>query len=298
MKPTLTLAVAGMVLVAAAATTASAASKTNRVSISYVSPKNPAHQPIYERLKERHALERLQEFLSPFRLPRTLKISLAGCDGEADAFYGDDAITICYEYVDELWKRMPVETTTEGIAPIDTIIGPLYDTSLHEFAHALFDMLDLPVLGREEDAADQVAAYIYLQLGKADARRLIMGTAHAFKTEAEAAAAESPSLKKFADAHGTPSQRAYNVLCIAYGADPKLFGDFVTKGYLPEKRAAACQDEYGQVADAFETLVSRHIDRALAKKILDKNWLPDATRRVQGRPGPQPGTMQDESRGK
>ncbi len=67
--------------------------QSNRVSVTYVPPKNPAHQHIYERLKEDRALEKLQKFLSPFRLPRTLKVSLAGCDGEADAFYGDDAIT-------------------------------------------------------------------------------------------------------------------------------------------------------------------------------------------------------------
>ena len=285
MKTALAAAAAGVVLVTATATTAFAAPKTNQVSISYAVPKNPAHQPIYERLKERRVLEKLQEFLGPFRLPRTLKVSLAGCDGEADAFYGKGAITICYEYIDELWKNMPAETTPAGIAPIDTIVGPLFDTSLHEFAHALFDMLKLPVLGREEDAADQVAAYIYLQLGKAEARRLIMGTAYAYKTDAERAVAP-PSLKQFADEHGTPAQRAYNVLCIAYGADPKLFGDFVTKGYLPKKRADACGDEYGQVADAFETLVGPHIDRTLAKKILDKSWLPEPTTRVPRRPGP------------
>ena len=139
-------------------------------------------------MKERRALEQLQEFVSPFRLPRTLEVSLAGCDGEADAFYGDDAITICYEYIDELWKNMPAETTAAGVAPIDTVIGPLFDTSLHEFGHALFDMFNLPVLGREEDAADQVSAYLTLHLGKAEARRVIMGTAYAFKTEAERAA--------------------------------------------------------------------------------------------------------------
>jgi len=68
---------------------------------------------------------------------------------------------------------MPPETTAAGVTPIDAIVGPLFDTSLHEFAHALFEMLRVPVLGREEDAADQVSAYIMLQLGKVEARRLI-----------------------------------------------------------------------------------------------------------------------------
>jgi putative metallopeptidase DUF4344 len=290
MEKTWASAVAAIVLVIAVivtAPTAFAASKPNRVTISYVPPKNPAHQRIYEGLKERRPFEKLQEFLAPFRLPRTLKISLAGCDGEADAFYADDLITICYEYIDELWKNMPAETTADGVAPIDTIIGPFFNTSLHEFAHALIDVFDLPVLGREEDAADAVATYLFLQLGKTEARRLIVATAYAFKVEAE-----RPMLKQFSGTHGTPAQRAYNVLCIAYGADPKVFGDFVTKGYLPKERADSCDDEYGQVLDAFEILISSHIDRALAKKVFDKSWLPESTRRVQRRPGSPAPTQQ------
>jgi hypothetical protein len=265
-----------MFLVTATTMTAIAAPETNRVSVSYVLPKNPAHQRIYKDLKENRALEKLQELLSPVQLPRTLKLSVAGCDGEADAVYGDDAITICYEYLDYLWKNMPAKTTAAGIAPIDAVIGPFVDTSLHEFGHALFDMLDLPVLGREEDAADQVAAYIHLQLGKAEARRLIMGAAYAHLGEGKGDdAPQSPEefAEDFASEHGMPAQRAYNILCIAYGADPKLFSDVVTKGYLPKERAELCEEEYEQVEDAFEILVGPHIDRALAKKNMDKPWL-------------------------
>ena len=114
-----------------------------------------------------------------------------------------------------------------------------------------------------------------LQLGKAEARRLIAGAAYAYKTEAEAAKAP-PGVKQFADAHGTPAQRFYNLLCIAYGADPQLFGDMVKKGHLPKERAEDCKDEYEQVAYAFQQLIGQHLDPVLAKAALDKGWLPDA----------------------
>ena len=65
-------------------------------------PKDPAHQLVYDLLKSFRVLEKVQEFLSPFRLPRTLKVALEGCNGDANTSYEDDAITICYEYVDEL----------------------------------------------------------------------------------------------------------------------------------------------------------------------------------------------------
>ena len=268
MKNTLGLAIVCMCLAMISAVTAFAAPKTNQIRIQYVPPKEQNHMPTYEFLQERRVLERLQEFLSPFLLPRTLDIKVAGCDGEADAFYGDDEITICYEYVDDLFGKMPDKTTPSGIAPYDTVAGPFFETCLHEFAHALFDMFSLPILGRQEDAADQVAAYIYLQLGPVESLRLIKGTAYAFKAEAD-----SKGMPVLSDDHGTPRQRAYNVLCIAYGADEEVFSEIVSGGYLPMKRAENCAEEYEQVQDAFEELISPQIDRDLAKKVLNDFWL-------------------------
>ena len=273
MRAVLMLVITWTVLAPEIVTTAQAAAgRANRVTVSYVPPKNAAHQPIYEQLKEVSFLEKLQQFLAPFRLPRALLVKVEGCDGDANAFYENDVITVCYEYIEDLRKTMPAETTAAGVAPIDAIVGPLFDTCLHEFAHALFEMLRLPVLGREEDAADQVSAYIMLQLGKVEVRRLIGGVAYAYKTEAEAAT-KPPTMTHFADVHGTPAQRFYNVLCIAYGADKQLFGDIVEKGYLPKDRAEDCKDEYQQVAYAYEKLIGPHVDRARAKKVFDKRWL-------------------------
>jgi len=38
----------------------------------------------------------------------------------------------------------------------------------------------------------------------------------------------STGTTKFANVHGTPAQRFYNVLCIAYGVDQALFADVVS----------------------------------------------------------------------
>jgi hypothetical protein len=167
---------------------------------------------------------------------------------------------------------MPQEKRPSGIAPIDTVIGPVFEVLLHEFGHALFDMLELPVFGREEDAADQVAAYILLQFGESEARRLIAGTAYAYHMD-ETKTDPCRSMEDYANEHGTPAQRFYNVLCIAYGADTKLFADIVSEGYLPKTRAEYCEEEYEQVQDAFDELVLPHIDLDLAEEIMGKSWL-------------------------
>jgi hypothetical protein len=281
MKNRLVLAVNGMILITALAMTACTAEKSNQVSVNYVPPKNPAHQQVYELLKERQSLEKFQELLSPFRLPWTLNISLTECDGEADAMYSDDTITICYEYIEDLRKYMPAKTTPAGIEPIDTLVGPFIDTVLHEFAHALFDYLDIPILGREEDAADQVSAYIYLNFGKDEARRLIMGTVYAYMLEVQDT--DAPSMEEFADEHSTSEQRAFNLLCIAYGADPELFEDISTLGGLPQDRVDICEEEYELISFAYQTLIGPHIDPELAKKVFDRTWLPEKTSRMLNR---------------
>ena len=276
-----------VLLPALAAPVEAAPARPNRISVSYLPPKNPAHQPIYQRLKDNRSLERLQEFLAPMRLPRTLLIKTEGCDGVSNAWYEEGAVTICYEYIEEIWRTAPKETTPAGVAPIDAQIGPVFDTCLHEFGHAIFEILQIPLFGREEDAADAFSAYITLQLGKAEARRLIAGTAYAYMTEVKAATAP-PALQSFADEHGTPAQRFYNLLCIAYGADPKTFSDLVEKGYLPKDRSEGCEGEYQQAAYAFEKLIGPHIDRGLAKRVLQRSWMPAPTQAVARKPRPTP----------
>ena len=51
-------------------------------------------------------------------------------------------------------------------------------TLLHETGHAAFDIMDIPVFGREEDAADQFEGLLALQFGKETARTVVKGDAY------------------------------------------------------------------------------------------------------------------------
>ena len=249
--------------------------KSKQIRVEYVAPKNPAHQPIYERLKQARALERIQRLLSPIRLPHPLVLKVSGCDGDSNAWYDGHFVTVCYEYLADLLKSAPEATLPSGVTQQDAILGPLLDVFLHESGHAVFDQLKVPVLGREEDAADLFSAYIMLQLDKDVARGLILGSAYQYK--ADVLSPQVP-LTKYADQHGIPAQRFFNVLCIAYGADQKLFADVVEKGYLPKKRAEGCDLEYEQATFAFKKLLGPYIDQNLAKKVL-VTWMRDASAR-------------------
>ena len=98
--------------------------RSDRIQISYVPPKNPARESGLRLLKERQVLEKFKEFLSPLRLPRTLRLKVEGCDGVSNAWYEDDAITVCYEYIDDIRRNAPQETTPAGVTRVDAIVGP------------------------------------------------------------------------------------------------------------------------------------------------------------------------------
>jgi hypothetical protein len=233
----LVVATTFFLMVATSAMPAIAKSKTNQIKIEYELPKIPEHQEIYKLFKERDVLGRMKKFLSPFRLPTPVTFIIMGCDGDASAAYGDGEIMFCYEYIAELFDNKPETTTLSGVEPMDAVVGPFLDTTLHEFAHALFDILFIPILGREEDAADQVAAYIYLKLSDVEVKRLVYGTAYNYLAVQAKTADSAQTAKEFlqdsSGAHSFPSQRAHNLLCVAYGAKPKLFSDVITKGHLP-----------------------------------------------------------------
>ncbi|WP_210483464.1 DUF4344 domain-containing metallopeptidase [Microvirga antarctica] len=238
--------------------TAQAEGGRTPIRIAYVPPKDPSHEMLYQTLRSNRVLERLRASLAGITLPKVLTMRIEGCDGDVNASYeaSDTTLTICYEYlayIQELAHDLPPAAAAEGLTPGNYVIGPFLEVVLHELAHAIFDLKKVPILGREEDAADQLAAYALLQMGEQEARRTIASIAAMYAVEAKDA---PPQLKDFADEHGLPAQRFFNLLCISYGKDPKTFSDLVAKGYLPKDRAEQCAGEYKQVAFAVSRLIA------------------------------------------
>jgi hypothetical protein len=269
------LAAACMPLVLTSQLPATAAeTQANRIRIEYFVPSNSAYKPIYDLLKERRTLEKVQELFSPLRLPIDLTLRTGDCGGVSNAWYDRPALSICYEYVNEILQGLPQETSPEGITRADAAIGQFFYVVAHEMGHAAFDLFEVPIFGNAEDAADQFATYIMLQFGKEQARALIGGAAYSYHRYVQNPQVTAP-LAAFSDVHGAPAQRFFNLLCLAYGADPVLFADVVEKGYLPKGRASGCKREYDQVAFAFRDLIVPHLDQQLAKQVLNKSWLPE-----------------------
>jgi hypothetical protein len=256
--------------------------KAERIHIEYVPPKNPDHEALYNQLMERTSLEKIRDIFMPFRLPVDIKIRTMGCDGVSNAWYqptdGVPTITVCYEYLYELWKRLPTMAGNGGPTQTDALVGQMLFAFAHEFGHLVFDVYQIPIFGHEEDAADNFATFMMLQF-RDDGPRLIMGAAwsyHAFiKNIREHPNATLP-LTAFSSNHGQPEERFFNLECMAYGSDPKLYAGLVTNGLLPQSRAKDCHYEYAVMKFAFDKEIMPHIDMAVANKVLAMDWLAGA----------------------
>src|SRR5581483_9340430 len=137
-------------------------------------------KPIYDRLKRRQVLEELRAFLAPLKLPRTLQVKTDQCGSLYSPYKPGGPVTICYEYIALIERLAPDYTVQIGTSTLtreNAVIGPFAQAALHEVAIAAFDILQIPVWGRAEDAADKVAGFLMMQFGPEVAWKTIIGSA-------------------------------------------------------------------------------------------------------------------------
>src|SRR5262249_39583748 len=88
----------------------------SRITIDYIEPRDPKFQDVYERMKKRQLLEQLALFLSPLKLPTTLRLQTKQCN-VINAFYDplERSLNICYDLILDGEVSAPKTVTAEGI---------------------------------------------------------------------------------------------------------------------------------------------------------------------------------------
>lgn len=257
--------------------------QNSQIDIAYVEPSEAVYRPIYERLKAHRVLEELRAFLAPLQLPKRVLIKSEQCH-QPDRLYQHGApVTVCYEYIarlEELAAKIPAQGKTQrGVSRDDAIVGGIVQVVLQRMSSAVFDVLDVPIWGREQDAADKLAALLMLQFGTVTARKLLNGAAYIFE-----ASDRTWSGSDFSDTRGTEAQRFYNYLCVAYGGNKRTFSDFVEGDsihsggllrfdLLPLRRAVRCANEYNDLKWAFDITIMPYVNQDLLRTVLVGSWL-------------------------
>ena len=244
---------------------------TGNFVVSYEKTANEDYQELEAIFKEVRLLEdTVQELNNVFALPSHVPVVFREC-GDVNAFYdpATQEISLCWELVEYyagmfLSEEQTEEESTEGG---EAVAGATLFTFFHELGHALIDLYDLPVTGREEDAVDQLATMILLQGGEEGEMAALNG-AWSFLTEEEedvegeeeySTGEEEEEELAFWDEHSLDEQRFYNIVCWSYGKNPEGFQYLVDDETLPEGRAERCPAEYDRMSRSWDALLDPYV---------------------------------------
>ncbi|MFF9510160.1 DUF4344 domain-containing metallopeptidase [Streptomyces sp. NPDC014724] len=198
---------------------------------------------------------------------RPISVGVVSCHGEGSSY--DPELThveVCYDEVSEtreLFRRAGPRRADDDVTAV------MLETLFHETAHALVDVFDLRVHGREEDFADQFAALMLLRKGAAGEQQLL-------------AAAEAWHLSEVTnedvddgpDEHSSDGRRAVNHRCYVYGAASGRHRELVGPDALPAERAKGCANEWNAVRASWTTALAPHLreGRALRATPMRPPW--------------------------
>lgn len=201
--------------------------------------------------------ESFQELISALneslKLPKGLKIVFNGKEDE-DAAYDPDAkqIIVSYAFVNEIKDLYTDNKADIEGTPTEAAIDVMIYILIHEIAHALIHNYDLPIVGKEEDAADSLSSVILSEYFE-NGQEVILTAADFF--DLISADRKEFTEEDFWDEHSLDEQRFYNALCHVYGSDPKKYAEIKKLAGFSTERAELCIEEYAKLVDSWSVLL-------------------------------------------
>lgn len=216
---------------------------TAQAQVIYESPSDADEAAIATDLQEAGDVEALVAFINEtFDLPQPLGIIFGGEDGP---LYDPETneIYMPYTFLTEVEERFAAAEYADsmGVTEEEATTHALMHTLFHELAHALIAVYELPVVGREEDAADSLATLLLIEFYE-DGQDIAISAADLFDLES-ADHAEFDE-EDFWGEHSLDAQRHYSILCHVYGSDPEQYDHIRTDTGFSDDRAELCIEEY------------------------------------------------------
>jgi len=140
---------------------------------------------------------------------------------------------------------------------VEFVTGNVLFVLAHETGHALVSVFEIPVIGREEDAADSLAALVALKMGNSFADRVVVNAARGwFLSDQRDRKQGIPTA--YYDEHGLDLQRAYNVVCLLVGGAPDKFKNLANEVKLPKERQDTCRFDFSNAEWSWGEVLKPH----------------------------------------
>jgi len=139
-----------------------------------------------------------------------------------------------------------------------TINNTIY-TVYHEVGHMLIGELGIPVLAREEDAADNLATLLLLSAETREADNALIDAVDAYFLSEEANIDSPIEDAELYGVHSLDAQRAFQIVCLAVGADPEIFSEIAESAGVDTDRQDDCAFDFQQASDSWNAVLEPHI---------------------------------------
>lgn len=198
------------------------------------------------------------------RFPRDLPIVYKET-GKVNAWYSPQQhqITVSYELVSALSNSFPPQ---QGIGRLGKIRGTLNFILLHEVGHALVGELGLPVVAREEDAADEFATIFCTLLPQDQGVEMARAAAEWFGKNGEAL--KPVKNLPYWDEHSLNAQRHFDILSDLYGSNPGSMA--FLKSRVPAARLKTAENRFPQKLRTWNRLLAAHETSPSNSRLLTK----------------------------
>jgi Putative metallopeptidase len=144
---------------------------------------------------------------------------------------------------------------------VEFVVGNTIFVLGHELGHGLMIEMNMPVLGREEDAADSFAVVTALNIGSAFSERVLMEATKGWVLASKSDKKQGEALA-FYDEHGLNLQRAYNVVCFMVGSNPEKYKTLAADTKLPKNRQTSCATDWKNTSWSWEEMLKPHLRSA------------------------------------
>jgi hypothetical protein len=226
------------------------------VHVTWQEPETEEDELGYELLKASQTEAVASSLAESFELPHPLLVR--GVNGfGAGPFYSpeDNSITLPYGFAALVFGVM-AESEPESEEELGEQAGAVNNFILaHEFAHALIANYELPVLGKEEDAADSISTALLLEVPNGDEYAADAALFWAELSDGQ----ESPDLEEYADNHSLNIQRALSILCWVAGSSEEAYEEVAESEALPPSRLEGCPSEYEQLRESIAKELEPHL---------------------------------------
>lgn len=220
------------------------------VNLEYIDGETAGEKATQQWLSQTAVVESAIELINEqYRLTKPVTV-IVGAQQDASFDSETGEIALPYAFVTEAKRRFSGSNYGEtGVSPSEATEHVVLHTMFHELAHALIEMNNLPVLGREEDAADALATTLLIEFFD-HGQELALSAADLF--DLESTDRDEFIEDDFFGEHSLDEQRYYSVLCHVYGSAPENYQHLVDdEGGLTEERAETCIYDYQQISDSW-----------------------------------------------